>query len=367
MNQTQLSALTTLHVGGPARAYVRATTEEQAIRAVTETDEAGDALLILGGGSNLVVGDDGFEGTVVHLDTRGIAVERHEPEPGEATTALLRAAAGEPWDGVVRRSLEEGLSGLESLSGIPGTTGATPVQNVGAYGTEVSQWFHSARLYDRRERRVVEFDRSEMGFAYRDSRLKREPLGASPRWMVLEVVFALPVDGQSAPLRYAELARSLGTEVGGTADARDVRAAVLRLRAGKGMVLDPEDRDTWSTGSFFTNPIIPAEDSGRIPEDAPRYPVLDPDGRPDPTLIKLSAAWLIQHAGFTKGYGLEGEARRVAHGRSSLSTKHTLAITNRGQASAADVVAVARAVREGVEREFGVRLEAEPVVVGITI
>lgn len=363
MSETLLSELTTLGVGGPARTYVRARTEQEIIDALIAADDAGDQVLILGGGSNLVVGDDGFDGTVVHTASTGITVRRAE----DGRRARLSAEAGEDWDGLVARSLEEGLSGLETLSGIPGTVGATPVQNVGAYGTEISQHFASARLWDRVERRVEVFDRQRMAFAYRDSALKREMLGPSPRWAVLQVSFDLEVRADSAPLRYAELARSLGTEVGERVPASRVREAVLRLRAGKGMVLDPADRDTHSTGSFFTNPIIPADAGADLPADAPRYPVLDADGAVDESLTKLSAAWLIQHAGFDKGYGLEGESAAVAGGRAALSTKHTLAITNRGQATAADVVAVARAVREGVQREFGVRLEAEPVVVGTRI
>lgn len=360
MTETLLSDLTTLGVGGPAASYVAAESSDAVVDAVARADAAGEPLLVLGGGSNLLIGDEGFAGTVVHVLSRGVEVA---DRPG-GREALMRVAAGEPWDELVARAVESGLSGLETLSGIPGTTGATPVQNVGAYGTEVSQLLTRVLAFDRREGRRVELGREDLEFSYRDSRLKRESLGASPRFVVLEVEFALARRADSAPVRYAELARTLGVEVGERAPAAEVRRAVLGLRAGKGMVLDPGDRDTFSTGSFFTNPIIPAEEAGSVPDDAPRYPVLDPTGEVDASKIKLSAAWLIQHAGFTKGFGLGGESSRIAGGRSSLSTKHTLAVTNRGGASAGDVLAIARTVRDGVQEAFGVRLEAEPVLLG---
>ena len=234
--------------------------------------------------------------------------------------------------------------------------GATPIQNVGAYGQEVAQTIARVRVWDRRLRGVRTFAGPDCGFGYRTSRFKREP----GRYLVLEVGFQFPLASLGAPVAYAELARALGVDVGRRAPAADVREAVLALRRGKGMVLDDADHDTWSAGSFFTNPVLTPEQVDRLPEGAPRFPA-------DGGLVKTSAAWLIQHAGFDKGYGLEGESAAVAGGRAALSTKHTLAITNRGQATAADVVAVARAVREGVQREFGVRLEAEPVVVGTRI
>lgn len=356
MTETLLSTLTTLGVGGPARKLVRATTEDELIEAVRTADEAGERLLVLGGGSNLVIGDGGFEGTVVQVATRGIEITSASACGG----TFLRAEAGEPWDEVVRYAVEHELVGLETLSGIPGTAGATPVQNVGAYGTEISQYLSSCQVWDRQDRRRRRFAKADLDFAYRDSLLKREYLGDSPRYVVLSVEFQLLEGILSAPIRYAELARSLDTEVGQRAPSRTVRETVLRLRAGKGMVLDPQDRDTCSAGSFFTNPIIPVQDAERIPQDAPRYPVLDADGRTDESLLKLSAAWLIQHAGFEKGYGLEA-GREVAGGRVSLSTKHTLALTNRGGATAADVRALALAVRDGVQEAFGVVLVPEPV------
>lgn len=357
-----MSELTTLGVGGPARRFQRATTEDEIVEAVRSADDSGERVLVLGGGSNLVVADDGFDGLVVHIASRG--VEESTDADGRVR---LRAAAGEPWDGLVRQSVERGLSGLETLSGIPGIAGATPVQNVGAYGTEVSQHFGSAEVYDRRTGQRLSFTSADLGFAYRTSKLKREIHEGSPRYVVLSVEFVLERSRLSQPIRYAELARRLGVEVGDRAEAATVRDTVLGLRAGKGMVLDPQDRDTFSTGSFFTNPIIPVESQDQVPEDAPRYPVLDPAGDVDESQIKLSAAWLIQHAGFDKGFGLEGDSVGIAGGRVCLSTKHTLAITNRGGARAADVLAIARAVRDGVRQEFGVVLEAEPVLIGSSL
>lgn len=362
MTETLLSELTTLGVGGPAGSYVRADDEESIIDAVREADASGKPLLVLGGGSNLVIADRGFDGTVVHVASRGFDVLSEDN--GQVR---LWAAAGEPWDDLVRSSLDQGLSGLETLSGIPGITGATPVQNVGAYGTEISQHFGAAHVYDRRTGTRRRFTGDDLAFAYRTSMLKREIHDGSPRYVVLAVEFVLERTQNSQPIRYAELARRLGVEVGDRAPAPTVRETVLELRAGKGMVLDPADRDTFSTGSFFTNPIIPADTQLPVPDDAPRYPVLDPAGRVDESKTKLSAAWLIQHAGFDKGFGLEGESARIAGGRASLSTKHTLAISNRGAATAEDVLAVARAVRDGVVETFGVRLEAEPVIVGAEI
>ncbi|HEY9356759.1 MAG TPA: UDP-N-acetylmuramate dehydrogenase, partial [Arthrobacter sp.] len=250
-------------------------------------------------------------------------------------------------------------SGIEALAGIPGATGATPVQNVGAYGTDVSQTIAAVRTWDRTRNAVQTFTNSELKFGYRDSILKQTTVDGSPRFVVLTVEFQLPLGRMSAPIRYAELARSLGVEPGKRAYSNDVRREVLRLRASKGMVLDPSDRDTYSTGSFFTNPIVPVDVASRLPESAPRYPA-GADG-----LVKLSAAWLIDQSGFGKGYGLEDGS--VSGGRASLSTKHTLAITNRGSASAADMLAVAREVRAGVVKRFGIELHPEPLLIGVAL
>ena len=352
----RLAALTTSRVGGPARRYIDAETEEELVVAVRAADEAGEPLLIIGGGSNLVISDDGFDGAVVHVATRGR--ELREERGG---TAVLHAQAGEPWDALVAFTLAEGWAGLEALSGIPGLAGATPVQNVGAYGADVSQSITEVRVWDRSERRIRVFSNADLEFGYRTSLLKRSTTDGSPRYVVLSVDFRLHRGPVGAPVRYAELARVLGVEAGQPAPAEDVRHAVLQLRAGKGMVLDSRDPDTWSTGSFFTNPIVDAAAAGALPEDAPRWPAAD--GR-----VKLSAAWLIDRSGFGKGFGLPGTAgEQLAGGRAALSTRHTLAVTNRGSASAADLLAVAGAVADGVEEAFGIRLHPEPLLIGCAL
>jgi len=350
-----LSQLTTSAVGGPAGTFIEARTEEEIIDAVRSADAAGDRLLIISGGSNLLVSDDGFPGTVVRIASEGFTVNAEDSCGGVAVVVQ----AGHNWDRLVEYAVRHAWSGIEALSGIPGSTGATPVQNVGAYGAEVSQTIAAVRTWDRERNAVQTFTSSELEFGYRDSVLKRTTVDGSPRYVVLTVEFQLPLGRMSAPIRYAELARSLGVEVGKRAYANDVRREVLRLRASKGMVWDAADRDTYSTGSFFTNPIVPADVADTLPESAPRYPA-GGDG-----LVKLSAAWLIDQAGFGKGFGLEPGS--ISAGRASLSTKHTLAVTNRGSASAADMVAVAREVRTGVERRFGILLHPEPLLIGLEL
>lgn len=359
MNEPNLAALTTVGVGGPARRYVEAGSEAEIIAAVRTADEAGDELLVIGGGSNLVISDDGYPGTVVRIANSGYtAVE----QDGFVTLAVQ---AGQPWDELVALTVDNGWAGLEALSGIPGLTGATPVQNVGAYGSDVSQTIVRVRTWDRDSDAIREFTNSDLAFGYRDSMLKQSTVNGSPRFLVLEVEFHLPISQQSLPIRYAELARVLGVEVDGTAKAAEVRREVLRLRASKGMVIDAADRDTFSTGSFFTNPIVDAATAEKLPANAPRWPAGDK--------VKLSAAWLIDHAGFSKGFGLPGSANGslagedVAGGRASLSTKHTLAITNRGGATAHDILSIAQAVRDGVDRSFGIRLQPEPLLIGCNL
>jgi UDP-N-acetylmuramate dehydrogenase len=278
----------------------------------------------------------------VLVRTRGVAVEADT-----CGGAWVAVAAGEPWDDLVARAVAEGWSGIEAMSGIPGSVGATPVQNVGAYGQEVADSIARVRTWDRVEGTQRTFAAADCGFAYRTSRFKREP----GRYAVLEVTFQLRLGPTSPPIRYAELARTLGVEVGERAPATEVREAVLALRRGKGMVLDAADHDTWSAGSFFTNPVLDADAAARLPEGAPRWDA--GDGR-----TKTSAAWLIEHAGFGRGYGA-GPAR--------LSTKHPLALTNRGGATAADLLALAREVRDGVRRATGIELEPEPVLVGCSL
>ena len=334
----RLSDHTTLRLGGPAAQWLRAQTEEQLVAAVSEADAAGRDVLILGGGSNLVVADEGFCGTVVEVATRGV-----EPEADLCSGAVVTVAAGEDWDALVARAVAEGWVGLEALSGIPGSIGATPIQNVGAYGQEVADTIARVRVLDRPAGRVRTLFPGDCGFGYRTSRFKRE----AGRFLVLTVTFQLPLGDRGAAVRYAELARALEIGVGERPPLAAVREAVLRLRAGKGMVLDDADPDTWSAGSFFTNPVV---DPAALPDGAPTWP--QPDGR-----VKTSAAWLIDRAGFGKGYAGPG-------GRVSLSTKHSLALTNRGDARTSDLLALAREVRAGVAERFGIVLENEPVLVG---
>jgi UDP-N-acetylmuramate dehydrogenase len=350
-----LAPLTTMRVGGPAARLVRVTTTDELVDAVREVDDADEPLLVLGGGSNLVVADEGFPGTVVRVETTGVRVESDDRCGG----ANLRVAAGEPWDDVVAHAVEQGWSGIEALSGIPGSTGATPIQNVGAYGQEVAETVAQVRVWDRRDGQVRTLFGSDCGFTYRDSRFKRDP----SRFVVLDVLFQLRVADLSEPIRYADLARTLGVELGARVPLAEARAAVLEQRRRRGMVLDPEDHDTWSCGSFFTNPILAAEEMAplaeraraRLGDGAPELPVWpEPDGR-----RKTSAAWLIERAGFGKGFGTPGPA--------ALSDKHTLAVTNRGSARTSDVVALARRIQDGVEEAFGIRLVNEPVLVGVTL
>jgi UDP-N-acetylmuramate dehydrogenase len=331
---------TTLRLGGPAREWVRATTEDALVDAVRRADEAGEPLLVLGGGSNLVVADEGFDGTVVEVATSGVRADLEDDDP-TCGGAVVEVAAGEGWDALVATAVERGWVGVEALSGIPGSVGATPIQNVGAYGQEVSQTISQVRVWDRRLKGVRTFAAADCGFGYRTSRFKADP----SRHVVLDVTFQFRQGELGAPVAYAELARTLQVEPGTRAPMTDVRRAVLGLRAGKGMVLDPADHDTWSAGSFFTNPVLEAE---RVPDGAPAWPQLG-------GTVKTSAAWLIEQAGFGKGYG-DGAVR--------LSTKHTLALTNRGDATTADLLALAREVRDGVEQRFGIRLDNEPVLVG---
>lgn len=344
----RLAELTTLRVGGPAPRYHVASTTDAMIDAVSGADAAGEPVLVLGGGSNLLVADAGFAGTVVRLATRGIDVESSDGCSG----VTVRVAGGELWDGFVGTAVASGWVGVEALSGVPGSTGATPLQNVGAYGQEVAETIARVRAWDRQLNRVRTLANADCEFSYRHSRLKEERFRGGPRFVVLEVTFQLPLGDLSSPIRYAELARTLGVHPGDRAPLGAVRDAVLSLRRGKGMLLDDADHDTWSAGSFFTNPILRADDAAALPPDAPRWPTGD-------GLVKTSAAWLIERAGFGRGYGLPGPA--------ALSTKHTLALTNRGAATADDLLALAREVRDGVRAAYGVDLVPEPVIIGATL
>ncbi|WP_210650052.1 UDP-N-acetylmuramate dehydrogenase [Nocardioides sp. SYSU D00065] len=345
---------TTLRLGGPAREWVRATTEADLVAAVAEADATGTPVLVLGGGSNLVVGDDGFDGRVVQVATTGVRADTDACDvdtPAQCGGVVLTVAAGEDWDGLVAHAVARGWAGLEALSGIPGSVGATPIQNVGAYGQDVSQTIARVRTWDRVDRTQRTFAAADCGFGYRHSRFKAEP----GRYVVLEVAFQLRQGDLGEPVTYPELARHLGVELGERARLTAVRDAVLALRAGKGMVLDAEDHDTWSAGSFFTNPVLTPEQAAGLPAEAPRWE--QPDGT-----VKTSAAWLIEHAGFHRGHTSAAAGQRVG-----LSTKHTLALTNRGDATSAELLTLAREVRDGVREAFGVTLVNEPVTVGCSL
>ncbi|CAM3532570.1 UDP-N-acetylmuramate dehydrogenase [Nocardioides zeicaulis] len=344
---------TTLRLGGPGREWVRATTEADLVAAVAEADAAGTPVLVLAGGSNLVVADAGFDGRVVQVATTGVRTDGGDLDDLSPRCGGIEvtAAAGEDWDRFVATAVEHGWAGVEALSGIPGAVGSTPIQNVGAYGQDVSQTISRVRTWDRRDRTQRTYTAAECGFGYRHSRFKAEP----GRHLVLDVTFQLRVGGLSEPVAYAELARALGVEQGQRAPLADVRAAVLALRGSKGMVLDAADHDTWSAGSFFTNPVLSAEQAAALPDDAPRWE--QPDGT-----VKSSAAWLIEHAGFGRGHTSAAAGDRVA-----LSTKHTLALTNRGEATTEELLVLAREVRDGVRERFGVTLVNEPVTVGCAL
>jgi UDP-N-acetylmuramate dehydrogenase len=332
-----LAPLTTLRIGPVARRLITCTSTEQ----IVEVLRASDDVLVLAGGSNVVLADDLTDLTVVLLANTEITVEDN----------IVRAEAGAAWDDVVVTALAHGLGGLECLSGIPGSAGATPVQNVGAYGAEVADTIRRVRLLDRRtgEDRWVTPD--VLQFGYRTSILKH-----SQAAVVLEVEFALDADGRSAPMRYGELAAALDAEPGSRTDPVVVREAVLSLRRSKGMVLDEADHDTWSVGSFFTNPVVSTGEFDRlrtqIDGPVPNYPASDG--------VKLAAGWLVERAGFGKGYPGDGAPAR-------LSTKHALAVTNRGGATTADVISLARTVRDGVRAAFGIPLTPEPILIGAAL
>jgi UDP-N-acetylmuramate dehydrogenase len=365
--QIPLAGYTTLGLGGPAARFIEAGDDDQVVAAVRDADRGGDPALVLGGGSNLVVADEGFPGTVVHLATRGVRITTDDGAAG------VTVAAGEDWDRLVERCVAEGLSGIECLSGIPGLAGATPIQNVGAYGQEVAETITAVRVYDRLLDCVAELANADCGFGYRSSTFKRgaaagsrasrsaaDPAAASGRYVVLGVVFRLAATQLSAPVRYPELARALGVTEGDRVPLADARAAVLALRRAKGMVLDPADPDTRSAGSFFTNPVLDrrqfADLERRMAARQSAQTVQVPHFAAGDGQVKVPAAWLIEQAGFGKGYPLDAAAR--------ISSKHTLALVNADGASTAGLVRLAREIRDGVRQAFGVELVAEPVLVG---
>lgn len=364
-----LSELTTLRVGGEPRLLLEPATRDGIVEAALETWGSGEEWLLLGGGSNTVMADEGFDGTVIRIRSSGIA----EIESG-TDAVRLRVEAGHDWDALVAHTVSLGLSGMEALSGIPGSVGAAPVQNIGAYGQEVAETLVAVEFLDYLSGEVVRLSRDELELGYRWSALK-----AGRQGVVLAVEFDL-TPGGAAPVRYAQLANALGVELGTPVDPAETREAVLRLRASKGMVLDAGDPDTASAGSFFTNPIVSTAFAADLPEGAPRFPV-DPASAPvdrivpldgsggslqvDPVprelpQVKLSAAWLIEHAGIARGFRLPGSS-------AAISSKHTLALTNQGGATAAQVAELARYVQTRVLAEFGVILHPEPVLVGVSL
>jgi UDP-N-acetylmuramate dehydrogenase len=382
----ELSGYTTLGLGGPTGRFAEPGTDAELIDGVRSADQRGDPLLVLGGGSNLVISDDGFAGTVLHVATRGVALA------GRGDQVTVTAAAGENWDSLTAMCAAEGLAGLECLAGIPGLVGATPIQNVGAYGQEVAETVTQVRCYDRASGEVVALTAAQCGFGYRTSMFKqgagwpsgvspagKMPSGVSParemppagapraagptgRYLVLSVAFTLARNPLSGPVSYAELARTLGVATGDRVPLADARAAVLGLRRGKGMVLDAADPDTRSAGSFFTNPVLSPAQFGAVERVAlarfgpgtvvPRFPAAG-------DALKVPAAWLIEHSGFTKGYPGSGSVQ--------ISSKHTLALVNRGDGSTKDLLALATEIRDGVRAVFGVELVPEPVLVGASL
>ena len=335
-----LAPLTTIGIGGPARFFFRATSVDELREALAWARERAHPVFLLGGGSNLLISDDGFPGVVIHLDKRGIFVE------SEAEYAMVKVSAGEPWDDFVRTAVERGWAGIECLSGIPGSTGATPIQNVGAYGQDVSETIVRVEALDRTTDRVRTFTNAECRFGYRASLFKNVE---RDRYVVLSVTFRLKRDG-CATIRYPELQKYVDERGVTVDDLRGVRDAVIAIRKRKGMVLDRNDPDTRSDGSFFMNPVLAAEDYAqfaRIAPEAPHFPSGD--------AVKLSAAWLIEHAGFHKGF---------THGNVGLSTKHSLAIVNRGGGTAVEVVELVQRIQDRVREAFGVEIHPEPNFIG---
>ncbi len=329
-----LAQLTTLRIGGTPSSLIVATSEQEIIDAVSSADAQGREVFILGGGSNVVVSDE-FSGEVIQIASTGIA-----NDTSACAGAWVTVQAGHSWDDFVDHAVQNEWVGIETLSGIPGSVGATPIQNVGAYGQQVSDTIAQVRAWNRQTNSVDTLFVGGLDFGYRSSLFKANP----KRWVILSVTFQLRLGNLSAPISYPELAKAVGVQVSERADLAQVRNAVLSLRAGKGMVLDADDHDTWSVGSFFLNPIVAA-----APANAPNWPATD-------GLVKVSAAWLIEQAGFSKGFGLNE--------RVTLSTKHTLAITNRGTGTAADVLELATHIQDGVFAHFGIKLDFEPRIIG---
>jgi len=337
----QLSSFTTLRVGGPARKIVHAHSEAELIEFVKAADSAKELILILGGGSNLLISDAGFAGTVIRVESKGNALDYDACSGG-----MIEVSAGEDWDKFVEISIEKGFADLESLSGIPGTVGGAPIQNIGAYGHEVSETIARVKTYDRSKGKVKTFTNTECKFSYRNSIFKEQP----GRYVILTVTFQLRKGAQSLPITYAELAKQLSVNIGDQVEVAKVREAVLKLRASKGMLINLEN-EIYSAGSFFVNPILSKSAADQLPADAPRWP--QNDGK-----VKTSAAWLMEHSGVIKGEKLAG---------AQISDKHVLALTNSGGATAEDIVELAKRARKKVYEKFGIKLEAEVQLVGVNL
>lgn len=392
---TSFADITTIAVGGEIDRFVEPTTRVGVIEAVEEADAKGLPLFVIGGGSNVLVSDEPFHGVVVRDARRAITVpDEAAPVEGDDRTVHVNAEAGCNWDDFVDCCVRLGLEGVEGLSGIPGTVGASVVQNIGAYGQDVASSVESVEVWDRKDKAVKNLHADELRFGYRMSALKASmyqapavPAGEffpTPRYVVLSVTFVLR-HSSTGVVGYGQLAKALGVEVGDRMDTKEIRDAVLRVRAAKGMLEDATrytrlamqgtkkatlvatalraqnntpDANRHSCGSFFMNPILTAEQAAMLPPEAPRFEAVLPNGEPG---VKTSAAWLIDHAGFHKGYTVDDDAK------AGLSTLHTLALTNRGQAGSQDIAKLAKTVQDGVEHTFGVRLVPEPVVVGFSL
>ena len=337
---TDLRDFTSLRVGGPAKNFVEAHNEDEIIAALVA---AGDSpVLILGGGTNVLISDAGFAGTVIHITNSALVAE-----VDACSGATLTIGAGENWDDFVALTIERGFAGLETLSGIPGTVGAAPIQNIGAYGHEVSEFITRVRTYDRVAKAIRTFTNQECEFEYRSSIFKKNP----GQFIILEVQFQIRIGDSSDPITYLELAKKLDIQMGEKAPTQQVRHTVLELRASKGMLLSPEDRDSWSAGSFFTNPIVSQQEADKLPNAAPKWPLIDGQ-------VKISAAWLIENAGMHKGDEVGG---------ARISTKHVLALTNAGDATATDLIELAKTAQAKVYEKFGIKLEPEVNLVGLSL
>jgi UDP-N-acetylmuramate dehydrogenase len=360
-----LGAYTTLGLGGPAGRLEQARDEAELVAAVRRADQAGQPVLVLGGGSNLVLADEGFPGTVIRVATHGVTVTPAGPDE-----VIMTVAAGEPWDALADRAVAGGLAGLECLSGIPGLAGATPIQNVGAYGQEVAETITAVRVLDRHRDAVVTLTGAQCEFGYRTSMLKRAAAGQpTGRYVVLEVSFRLRRQPLSVPVRYDQLAARLGVAPGAAVPLAAARAAVLDLRRSKAMVVDPADPDTRSAGSFFTNPVLSPAELAALERRAaaacgpgvsvPRFPAGDAAA---PGAVKVPAAWLIEQAGFGRGYRISDDPAAAR-----ISTRHTLALTNPGPGTTAGLLALAAEITAGVRAAFGLELDTEPVLVGVRL